>query len=164
MMGITRMEKDSRAKTGQSIFVMKFYSGHSILPQFFVFNFNLRNFMNKQLKKAAVAVIFAITATTSFAASSAFTDAVIANTSADVTTFETLATTEMSFPYGNNTAIENVALVAQSGDSNLAYINQTGTGNFAAIVQNPASGSGAVSNVAYAIQTGDNNRAVIIQH
>jgi hypothetical protein len=113
--------------------------------------------MKKQFKLAAVAVILAVTATTALAAD--FVGATIANDVTDVATFETLAIEEMAVGYGLSSAAENVALVAQSGDANIAYVNQTGVANFTAIVQNAVS-----SNVAYAIQTGDTNRAVIIQH
>lgn len=115
--------------------------------------------MKKQFKLAAVAVILAVTSTTSFAIQADFVGATIVNDANDVTTFETLAIEEMNVGYGLTSAAQNVALVAQTGDANIAYVNQTGVANFTAIIQNAAS-----SNAAYAIQTGDTNRAVIIQH
>lgn len=112
--------------------------------------------MKKQLKIAAAAVILAATASTSFAADFGVAD--IQNSTADITTFETLAITEMKVGYGLSSAPQNVALVAQTGDNNITYIKQTGAGNFAAMLQSAPAG-----NAAYAIQTGETNRAVIIQ-
>jgi hypothetical protein len=115
--------------------------------------------MKKQFRTVAAAMILAVNASAAFAVGGDFGIADIENVTSDVTTFETLAITEMSVGYGLSSATQNVAFVAQTGDSNIAYINQTGSGNFAVAIQNSLSG-----NAAYMIQTGDTNRAVVIQH
>jgi hypothetical protein len=123
--------------------------------------YRLNYSMKKQLTIAATALVLAVTSTTSFAQTAAVEFGLADITNTTTTTFESIALAELNTPHGFNSAIENVALVAQVGDANIAYVNQTGAGNFAAIVQNASTAT--VSNVAVAIQTGDNNRAVIIQ-
>ena len=115
--------------------------------------------MKKQLKLAAVSLVLAVTATTSFAVGADFAGADISNTSAlDIVGFTTLYITEINHIFGSNSADQNVALVGQEGNENIAYVSQTGTANFAAIVQ-----TGATASVAFAVQTGATNRAVILQ-
>ncbi len=117
--------------------------------------------MKKQLKLTAAALVLAATASTSFATT---LDYVVSIT--DIDTIHTLAQAGMALAFGANSAEQNVGLVSQIGDENIAYINQgasDGTGkNFAAIVQN--STTATVGNVGYIFQTGSGNRAVIYQH
>jgi hypothetical protein len=113
--------------------------------------------MRKQLKLAAAAAIITITASTSFAA-----DFVTGIT--DIDTVHTLAQAAMVLGYGANDAEQNIGLVSQVGDMNIAYVQQSaGAGsNFAAIIQDAT--SAGVANVGYVFQAGNGNRAVIYQH
>lgn len=113
--------------------------------------------MKKQLKLTAAALLLAVTASTTFAA-----DFVTGIT--DIDSVHTLAKEAMVLGYGANAAEQNIGLVSQVGDLNIAYIQQsTGTGsNFAAIIQNAT--SAGVANAGYVFQSGSGNRAVIYQH
>jgi hypothetical protein len=107
--------------------------------------------MKKHLKIAAAALVLAVIASTSFALD-------ISETS-DMTSVITEAETEIS-ALGTVLLTQNIGLVGQAGgDVNTAFINQSGTGNFAAITQD----STASANMAAIIQTGTNNRAWINQ-
>jgi uncharacterized protein (UPF0333 family) len=113
--------------------------------------------MKKQLKLTAAALLLAVTASTSFAAD--FVTGIN-----DIDSVHTLAEAAMLLSVGANAAEQNIGLVSQVGDLNIAYIQQsTGTGsNFAAIIQDATSAT--VSNVGYVFQAGTGNRAVIYQH
>lgn len=113
--------------------------------------------MKKQFKLAASAVLVAVAASASFAASFNVVD--LADSSADLGTYHGLGNTEMNIGFGTSSAVENVALIGQSGDHNIGYISQLGAGNFAVITQT----NSTVANAAYVSQTGDKNRAVINQ-
>jgi hypothetical protein len=68
---------------------------------------------------------------------------------------------EVGFTTGASSSTLNVGLISQTGDGNIAYINQSGgTGNFAAIIQDTSAGS---TGVGYIMQSGASNRAVINQ-
>jgi len=118
--------------------------------------------MKKHLKTAAVALVLAVSASTSFAQSvdldtfAGTADGGIAMTLAVVTAEWAVATASSTNP-------ENVALIAQSGDlGNIAYIDQSGgSGNFAAIMQEEV--TGGLGNKAVIVQKGSSNRAVISQ-
>lgn len=78
----------------------------------------------------------------------------------DTTSVHDLALTEMKVTFGLSSATQNVALVAQSGTGNNAYIQQSdGNGNFAATIQDTTVGAAA-----YTVQSGNSNRAVVYQH
>jgi uncharacterized protein (UPF0333 family) len=113
--------------------------------------------MKKQLKLTAAALLLAVTASTSFAAD--FVTGIN-----DIASVHTWAEAAMLLSVGANAAEQNIGLVSQVGDLNIAYIQQsTGTGsNFAAIIQDATSAT--VSNVGYVFQAGTGNRAVIYQH
>jgi hypothetical protein len=118
--------------------------------------------MKKQLKLAAVAVVLAVTASTSFATDPPVSMLPVVNledSSADLATYHDMAVAEMNLGFGTSSTLENVAYVGQSGDSNIAYVSQTGENNFAVITQVNTT----VANVAYVSQTGNLNRAVINQ-
>lgn len=114
--------------------------------------------MKKQLKLAAAAAILALTASTSFAAGDFHTGI------SDIDSVHTLAESAMLLGFGANAAEQNIGLVSQVGDKNIAYIQQSGgTGNnFAAVIQDAA--SAGVANAGYVFQNGTGNRAVVYQH
>ena len=67
---------------------------------------------------------------------------------------------EVGFSTGASTSTLNAGLISQTGDGNIAYINQSnGAGNFAAIIQDTSASAG----VGYIMQSGASNRAVINQ-
>lgn len=113
--------------------------------------------MKKKLKLVTAAVVLALTASTSFAAD-------FATGITDIDSVHTLAEAAMVLGFGANAAEQNIGLVSQVGDTNIAYIQQSGgTGsNFAAIIQDQVTAT--VSNVGYVFQSGSGNRAVVYQH
>jgi hypothetical protein len=111
--------------------------------------------MKKQFKLATLALALVVTATTSMAAD-------FDTNITDIDSVHALAQLEMAVGFGENTAVQNVGLLSQTGDLNIAYVNQTGAGNFTAIIQNAT--TAAVANVAYVFQDGNSNRGVFYQH
>jgi len=111
--------------------------------------------MKKHFKLATLALMMAVTATTTMAAD-------FDTNITDVDTVHTLVSLEMLVGYGANTAVQNVGLLSQTGDFNITYVNQTGAGNFVGVIQNAT--TAAVANVAYVFQDGNSNRGVFYQH
>jgi hypothetical protein len=122
------------------------------------------------LKTVAVTAILAMTTASAFAVDA--TGPVVAATgvdfdtsniaqTGDLDTVHTLSIAEMVIAFGASSAVQNVGLVSQTGDFNIAYISQLGAGNFTAIIQDATSAS--VANVGYVFQAGNTNRAVIMQ-
>ncbi len=84
------------------------------------------------------------------------------NTNGDLSAIITQANTAYKTAAGGPIFTQDVALISQTSDANVAVIDQDssgGTGDFAAIVQ-----SGAAPSIAYIHQSGTGNMAVIKQH
>ena len=110
------------------------------------------------MKIAAVAVVLALTSSTSFA-DPLLPVVDLGDSSADLATYHDMAIAEMNLGFGTSSTNENTAYIGQSGDNNIAYVSQTGESNFAVITQVNTT----VANVAYVSQTGSFNRAVVNQ-
>jgi len=118
--------------------------------------------MKKQLISVAAALVLSVTASTSFAADAPALPVVdLADSTADLGVYHSMAITEMNLGFGTSSTVENVAYVGQNGDNNIAYVSQKGANNFAVVTQDAI--AAGVANVGYVSQTGNLNRAVINQ-
>ena len=109
--------------------------------------------MINKFKVASFAAIFAFTASSTLALDLGITT--------DMQDFITaIDPASVGFTTGASSSLLNVGLISQTGDGNIAYINQSnGAGNFAAIIQDTSASAG----VGYIMQSGASNRAVINQ-
>jgi hypothetical protein len=109
--------------------------------------------MKNKFKLASIATILAFTASSTLALDLGIT--------ADMQDFITaIDPAEVGFTSGASSSGLNVGLISQTGEGNIAYINQSGgAGNFAAIIQDTTAAAG----VGYIMQSGSSNRAVINQ-
>lgn len=110
--------------------------------------------MKNQLKIAAASLIISVSATAAFADLSEAVNADIGIITS-ISSLQNLVDSQVQTDPG-----ANLGLVVQTGEGNIAYIEQSvGLGNIAAIIQTSA----IPGSMGYVIQSGSSNRALILQ-